>query len=195
VGPLKGGVPWLRRRLSAPSWMSLEAAAVTIRGLWSRMYLRTCINSNPPWTTGVSTGPEMLAREIPLFATQSGHRHGRSSLQKSITEATGYSEESRAYVHIGPEQVSSMIWHSFCRANAWNTSPNLRRACQTAPCAAAWAQTPHDTYSPNWNALTFDTFRHNILLFLALTKHGDVMPQRNGQTFSGLMVDQCLPKI
>src|SRR5437016_13655992 len=29
---------------------------------------------------------------------------------------------------------------------------------QTAPCATAWAQTPHDTYSPNWNALTFGTF-------------------------------------
>ena len=31
----------------------------------------------------VSTGPEVLAREIPLFATQAGHRYGVLPFQKS----------------------------------------------------------------------------------------------------------------
>src|SRR6267154_1255126 len=50
--------------------------------------------------------------------------------------------------------------------------------------AAAWAQTPHDTYSPNWNALTFDTLHPPFSGSHQAT--GDVMPERNGQTFSGL---------
>jgi hypothetical protein len=57
---------------------------------------------------------------------------------------------------------------------------------QTAPCAVPWARTPHDTYSPNWNALTFAT----------LQATGDVRPKRNGQTFSGLTGRTSgLPKI
>ena len=75
--------------------MSLEAAAVTIRGLLFADVFAHLLQLKAHCGHCVSTGPEVLAREIPLFATQAGHRYGAL---------------------------------------------------------------PYDTYSPNWNALTFDTF-------------------------------------
>jgi hypothetical protein len=63
--------------------MSLEAAAVTIRGLLFADVFVHLLQLKAHCGHCVSTGPEVLAREIPLFATQAGHRYGALPLQKS----------------------------------------------------------------------------------------------------------------
>src|SRR5262252_816703 len=109
--------------------MKLEAAAVPIRRFLLADVLADLLQLEAHGGQGVSTGPEMLARKIPLFATQAGHRYGALPFQKSITEATGYF--GGIAIHMctwSGIRCPSMIWHSFCRANAWKISPSWRRA-------------------------------------------------------------------
>jgi len=139
--------------------MSLEAAAVTIRGLLFADVFADLLQLKAHCGHRVSTGPEVLAREIPLFATQAGHRYGALPFQNPITEATGY---------FGGIAMHMCTWSAAGVLN--DLALLLPRQCvkyfsQLASCLAkqqlappAWAQTQHDTYSPNWNALTFDTF-------------------------------------
>ncbi len=56
--------------------MSLENAAVTIRGLLFADVFADLLQLEAHCGHRVSTGPEVLAREIPLLATQAGHRYG-----------------------------------------------------------------------------------------------------------------------
>src|SRR5438874_5182616 len=63
--------------------MSLEAAAVTIRGLLFADVFANLLQLETHCGHRVSTGPEVLAREIPLFATQAGHGYGALPSQKS----------------------------------------------------------------------------------------------------------------
>src|SRR6266705_1391142 len=65
--------------------MSLEAAAVTIRGLLFADVFADLLQLKAHRGHCVSTGPEVLAREIPLFATQAGHRYGALPFQKSLS--------------------------------------------------------------------------------------------------------------
>src|SRR6266480_5582850 len=60
--------------------MSLETAAVTIRGLLFADVFADLLQLKAHCGHCVSTGPEVLAREIPLFATQAGSSLWRSSL-------------------------------------------------------------------------------------------------------------------
>src|SRR6266403_649726 len=109
--------------------MSLEAAAITIRGLLFADVFANLLQLETHRGHCVSTGPEVRAREIPLFATQAGHRYGAFPYQNADHRGHRILRRNRdAHVHMVRQQVSSMIWHSFCRAKAWNTSPNLRRA-------------------------------------------------------------------
>src|SRR2546430_9032969 len=113
--------------------MSLETAAVTIRGLLFADVFADLLQLETHRGHRVSTGPEVLAREIPLFATQAGHRYGALPFQKSDHRGHRILRRDRdAHVHRSGSGCPSMIWHSFCRANAWNTSPNLRRAWPTS---------------------------------------------------------------
>jgi len=77
---------------------------------------------------GISTSPEMLAREISLFAAQSGYRYRALPFQNPVTDATwclgGMAMHIRTWSGI---KWPSKIWHSFCRAKAWKTSPKCRR--------------------------------------------------------------------
>jgi hypothetical protein len=54
------------------------------------MYLRTCSNSKPTVDTAYPRAQKCSPREIPLFATQAGHRYGALPFRNPITEATGY---------------------------------------------------------------------------------------------------------
>ena len=86
--------------------MSLEAAAVTIRGLLLADVFADLLQLE---TRGhrASTGPEVLAREIPLLATQAGHRYGALPFQKSDHRGHRILRRDRdARVHMVRQQVS-----------------------------------------------------------------------------------------
>src|SRR6266567_2809350 len=87
--------------------MSLEAAAVTIRGLLFADVFADLLQLKAHRGHCVSTGPEVLAREIPLFATQAGHRYGALPFQKSDHEGHRILRRDRdAHVHMVRQQVS-----------------------------------------------------------------------------------------
>src|SRR5229473_3304345 len=122
------------------------------------MYLRTCSNSKPTVDTAYPRAqkcspvkfrslPHKLAIAMALFP-----------FRNPITEATGYFRGIAMHMFTwSGSRCPAMIWHLLPRQGVEYFS-------QLAPCLAkkhlapAWAQIPHDTYSPNWNALTFDTF-------------------------------------
>jgi hypothetical protein len=79
--------------------MSLAAAAVTIRGLLFADVFAHLLQLKAHCGQGVSTGPEVLAREIPLVATQAGHRYGALPFQLWPPDT---SEESRYTCAHGP---------------------------------------------------------------------------------------------
>src|SRR5204862_8030822 len=102
--------------------MSLEAAAVTIRGLLFADVFADLLQLETHRGHRVSTGPEVLAREIPLFATQAGHRYGALTFQKSDHRGTGYFGGIAMHMCTwSGSRCPSMIWRSFCRAKVWNT--------------------------------------------------------------------------
>src|SRR2546429_3780690 len=87
--------------------MSLEAAAVTIRGLLFADVFSDLLQLKAHRGHCVSTGPEVLAREIPLFATQAGHRYGALPFQKSDHRGHRLLRRNRdAHVHMVRQQVS-----------------------------------------------------------------------------------------
>src|SRR2546430_6765274 len=87
--------------------MSLEAAAVTIRGLLFADVFADLLQLKAHCGHRVSTGPEVLAREIPLFATQAGHRYGALPFQKSDHRGHRILRRNRdAHVHMVRQQVS-----------------------------------------------------------------------------------------
>src|SRR5580693_7063959 len=109
--------------------MSLETSAVTIRDLLFADVFVDLLQLEAHRGHRVSPGPEVFAREIPLFATQAGHRYSLFPFRNPITEATGYFGGIAMHMCTwSGSRCPSMIWHSFCRAKAWNTSPNLRHA-------------------------------------------------------------------
>src|SRR5438874_3176180 len=123
------------------------------------MYLRTCSNSKPT----VDTAYPRAQKYSPVKFRSLPHKRAIAMalfpLRNPITEGTGYFGGIAMHMCTWSGSCPSMIWHSFCRAKAWNgiLLPTCAVLGQTAPYAAAWAQKPRDTYSPNWNALTFDT--------------------------------------
>src|SRR5207253_11381864 len=64
--------------------MSLETAAVTIRGLLFADVFADLLQLKAHCGHCVSTGPEVLVREIPLFATQAGHRSGLTGRTRGL---------------------------------------------------------------------------------------------------------------
>src|SRR6266436_1805608 len=140
--------------------MSLEAAAIPIRGLLFADVFANLLQLETHRGHCVSTGPEVLAREIPLFANTSGPSLWRFSLSEIRSpRPPDTSEESRCPCAHGPAAgVPPGSGTPSAAPRPGILLPTCAVPGQTAPYAAAWAQTPHDTYSPNWNALTFDTF-------------------------------------
>src|SRR5437660_11025536 len=87
--------------------MSLEAAAITIRGLLFADVFANLLQLETHRGHCVSTGPEVLAREIPLFATQAGHRYGAFPFPKSDDRGARILRRTRdAHVHMVRQQVS-----------------------------------------------------------------------------------------
>src|SRR5437870_9335251 len=87
--------------------MSLEAAAITIRALLFADVFANLLQLETHRGHCVSTGPEVLAREIPLFATQAGHRYGALPFQKSDHRGHRILRRNRdAHVHMVRQQVS-----------------------------------------------------------------------------------------
>src|SRR5437879_12572111 len=87
--------------------MSLEAAAITIRALLFADVFANLLQLETHRGHCVSTGPEVLAREIPLFATQAGHRYGAFPFQKSDHRGHRILRRNRdAHVHMVRQQVS-----------------------------------------------------------------------------------------
>src|SRR5436189_3361814 len=135
------------------------------------MYLRTCSNSKPTVDTAYPRAQKCSPVKFRSLPHKRAIAMALFPFRNPIAEATGYFGGIAMHMCTwSGSRCPSMIWHSFCRANAWNTSPNLRSALPNSTLRRRLRTTPHDTYSPNWNALTFDNFRHNILHFLALTK-------------------------
>src|SRR5207249_10206121 len=107
--------------------MSLEAAAVTIRGLLFADVFADLLQLKAHRGHCVSTGPEVLAREIPLFATQAGHRYGALPFQKSDHRGHRILRRNRdAHVHMVRQQVSLSGTPSAAPIRE-NTSHKLRR--------------------------------------------------------------------
>ena len=87
--------------------MTLEAAAVPIRTFLLADVLADLLQLEAHGGHGVSTGPEMLAREIPLFATQAGHRYGALPFQKSDHRGDRiFWGNGNTHVHVVRYQVS-----------------------------------------------------------------------------------------
>src|SRR6516164_9210259 len=70
-------------RSSAPWFTQSKGSACSIRGFLFADVLADLLQLKSDRGHGVSTGPEMLAREIPLFAAQSGHRNSALPLEES----------------------------------------------------------------------------------------------------------------
>src|SRR5438874_3176179 len=94
------------------------------------MYLRTLLQLETHRGHRVSTGPEVLAREIPLLATQAGHRYGALPSQKSDHRGHRILRRNRdAHVHMVRQLSLDDLALLLPRQGVeWNTSPNLRRA-------------------------------------------------------------------
>src|SRR5437660_5124128 len=87
--------------------MSLEAAAVTIRGLLFADVFADLLQLKAHCGHCLSTGPEVLARQIPLFATQAGSSLWRSSLLEIRSRGHRILRRDRdAHVHMVRQQVS-----------------------------------------------------------------------------------------
>src|SRR6266403_2606019 len=109
--------------------MSLEAAAITIRGLLFADVFANLLQLETHRGHCVSTGPEVLAREFRSLPHKRAIAMALFPFRNPITEATGYFGGIAMHMCTwSGSRCPSMIWHSFCRAKAWNTSPNLRRA-------------------------------------------------------------------
>src|SRR5215468_2892306 len=87
--------------------MRLEAAAVTIRGLLLADVFADLLQLEAHGGHGVPAGPKVLAREIPLLATQAGHRYGALPFQKPDYRSDRVLRRNRdAHVHVVRQQVS-----------------------------------------------------------------------------------------
>src|SRR6266480_270826 len=95
--------------------MSLEAAAVTIRGFLFADVFADLLQLETHRGHRVSTGPEVLACEIPLFAKQAGPCLWRSSLSEIRSpRPPDTSEGSRCTCAHGPrseEHTSELQSH------------------------------------------------------------------------------------
>ncbi len=101
------GTVWLAR--PSPRRFIPAYPAVSIRGLWFADVFADLLQLKAHRGHCVSTGPEVLAREIPLFcfATQAGHRYGALPFQKS--DHCGHRilrRDRHAHVHMVRQQVS-----------------------------------------------------------------------------------------
>src|SRR5438270_6319496 len=79
-----------------------------------------------------------------------------------------------------------MIWHSFCRANAWKIAPIACGSGRKWPSAVVWARIRRDTCSPILNGIGFDKVQalHPLLVVHQATWRG--FYSWNGQTSSSL---------
>src|SRR5206468_5499414 len=152
--------------------MSLEAAAITIRAL---LFADVCANLLRLETHRghcVSTGAEVLAREIPLFATQAGHRYGAFPFQKSDHRGHRILRRNRdAHVHMVRQQVSlNDLAPLLPRQRVKYFSP-LAACLAKQHLAPPLGHKHHMILTvPTGMRYPLIRFRHNILLFLALTK-------------------------
>src|SRR6266513_22223 len=120
--------------------MSLEAAAVTIRGLLFADVFADLLQLKAHRGHRVSTGPEVLASEIPLLATQAGHRYGALPFQKSDHRGHRILRRNRdAHVHMVRQQVSLNDLALLLPRQCVKYFSQLA-SCLAKPCAAAWAQ-------------------------------------------------------
>src|SRR4029077_15731676 len=129
-----------------------------------RTLVRGCIcalapTQSPLWTLRIH-GPRSARPGNSALCHTSGPSLWRSSLLEIRSlRPPDTSEESRYTCAHGP---AAGVPQCSATPSAAPRRGILLPICavpgQTAPCAVAWAQTPYDTYSPNWNALTFDTF-------------------------------------
>src|SRR6516225_9574163 len=107
--------------------MALKTSC-SIRFLLVADVLANLLQFEPDGRNRVSAGPEVLTREVPLPAAQPSHGNRTLPLQEPITEATGYFGGIAMHICTWSGlRCPSRIWHSFCRAKAWKTSPKCWR--------------------------------------------------------------------
>src|SRR5207302_2971186 len=123
-----------------------EAAAATIRFLLFADVLADLFEFKAHRGHGVPTGPKVLAREIPLFATQAGHRYGALPFQKSHHRSDRILRGNRdAHVHVVRQQVSLDDLALLLPPVRGRFLPAGGALGQTAPCIAASSQS-HNAY-------------------------------------------------
>ena len=82
----------------------------------------------PDGRNSITAGPEMLTREVSFLTAYSSDRNGAFPFQEPDHRRHRVLGRNRdAHVHVSTIRWPSMIWHSFCRANAWKIAPSCRR--------------------------------------------------------------------
>src|SRR5437667_9104270 len=73
----------------------------------------------------IAASPEMFAREVALFARESGPAMALFPFRNPMTEATGYLGGIAMHICTWSGiRCPSTILHSFCRARAWKIGPH-----------------------------------------------------------------------
>ena len=164
---------WLRSKVEAPSRNAVTARLTTwrvprastlfllrpaVRHSFSSVLIPVLLRGNEDPVRPVDERLKKLSNGVkgPLHpgpCHQTSYRPYRSH---------AYRQARSAISHIGLSLPNRILDPNYkggeLSTSLWNTSPNLRRAWPNSTLRRRLGTTLHDTYSPNWNALTFDTF-------------------------------------
>src|SRR5215470_2437817 len=144
------------------------------------MYWRTCSSSNPTRGHCVTTGPEVLTREITLPAAQAGHRDRALPLEKADHRGHRVLRgNSDAHMHMVRHQVPFDDLALFLTCQRMEDFSQLPTRLTKALCDVVWERTPHGICSPISNGIGFDKFQTlNILLsWFSPSRGEDAIPE------------------
>jgi hypothetical protein len=134
---------------------SSELPACAIRALLLADVLADLLQFESHRGNGIASGPEMLTREIPFLAAQTGNCDRTLPLEKPDHRRDRvFGRNCDAHVHL--------VWHEMPFKNLAFLLPRQRvedlsqlatRSARRSLSAAVWARTQRDTCSPIWNGI------------------------------------------
>jgi hypothetical protein len=120
--------------------------------------LADLLQLEPDGGHGLTTGPEMLPREVPLLAAPSGY--GDSALPFEKTDHRSHrelgGESLYTYAHGPASSVPPESGTLSAGPMRGRFLPIADASFQTAPCAVAWGRTRHGICSPILNGIGSD---------------------------------------
>lgn len=107
---------------------------------------------------GITAGPEIFAREVPLLAAQSGYGDGALPFQKSDHRGDRMLEGESQYTYAHDPASDGHPKSGTLSAGPARGRflPSAGAFFRTTPCAVAWERTPHGICSPIQNELGSD---------------------------------------